>query len=177
MTRQPVVVVGIGNPFRTDDGIGPAIIELLDERIVTVNTSPGSVDYDTVQLDGEPTRVIEAWDQRRLAVICDAVCWGAQPGTVHEATIADLDGIAPPESPASSHAAGVAEAVALGQALGRMPDRLIVVGIEPASVAFGHRLTPEVAGSLGVVLDRILFLVNGDSANREPASRAQKSAS
>jgi len=165
MTCRPIVVVGIGNPFRTDDGIGPTIIERLEKRIATVNASPGSIDYDTVQLDGEPTRVIEAWDQRRLAVICDAVCWGAEPGTVHEATVADLDGITPPESLASSHAAGVAEAVALGQELGRMPDRLIVVGIEPASVAFGHGLTPEVAGSIDVVLDRILFLVE-----REPES-------
>lgn len=151
MTRRPVVVIGVGNPMRTDDGVGPLVAEELSDR--------GNLGCDIVQLDGEPTRVIDAWHRRRLAIICDAVCWGSEPGTVHEATLADLDGVVSPGAKASSHAAGVGEAVALGQALDRMPVELVVVGIEPADVDFGQGLTAQVLASVTTVVDRIADLI------------------
>jgi hydrogenase maturation protease len=46
---------------------------------------------------------------------------------------------------ASTHGLGVAEAVALGDALGRLPRRLIIIGIEGRRFEVGADLSPEVA--------------------------------
>jgi hydrogenase maturation protease len=60
-----VVVIGVGNEFRRDDGVGPAVVASLRDRV-----PPG---VDLVLTDGEPTRLIEAWTGAVLAVVIDAV--------------------------------------------------------------------------------------------------------
>jgi hydrogenase maturation protease len=46
---------------------------------------------------------------------------------------------------ASTHAFGLAEAVELGRALGRLPERLVVYGIEGESFGAGEEVTGAVA--------------------------------
>ena len=100
--RAAIVIIGIGNPMRTDDGVGPAAIERLERD---------PPDGDLLLLDAEPTRLIEAWRDRALAVVVDAVRTGAAPGTIHERTLDQLDDVDAAPTAASSHGTGVAEAI------------------------------------------------------------------
>ena len=61
----PVVVIGVGNEFRRDDGAGPAVVARLRDL-----APPG---VRLVITDGEPTRLIDAWAGAALAVVVDAV--------------------------------------------------------------------------------------------------------
>ena len=71
-----VVVIGVGNEFRRDDGAGPAVVTSLRGQV-----PPG---VDLVLTDGEPTRLIEAWTGAALAVVVDAVrADPPRPGRVH----------------------------------------------------------------------------------------------
>jgi hydrogenase maturation protease len=136
---RAVLVIGVGNRFGADDGVGPAVIDRV--RQLCPETA-------TVETDGEAARLVEAWDDADLVVLVDAVRSGAAPGTVHRLVIErgdpaeDLGGAC---APTSSHAAGVAEAWALGEALDRTPARLVVLGVEGADFGPGHRLSDEVA--------------------------------
>lgn len=143
--RAPIVVIGLGNPMRSDDGVGPAVIERLSDLQHEL-VAP-------IVVDGEATRLLELWAGRALAVVVDAVISGAPPGTVHRA---DGPGhLGRRGRPASSHAAGIAEAVALGQVLDRMPDRLVVYGVEAGDVALGPALSPPVESALPRVVRQI----------------------
>jgi hydrogenase maturation protease len=139
------VVIGIGNPYRRDDGIGPALAERLTRLALT--------NVDIRVLDGEPTGLLDAWTGARLAIVVDAVLGKpARPGQIHRTSLPELA-----RAPAaSSHGLGVPEAVELGQALGRLPDRLIVYAVEAADVGFGTDLSPEVAAALPELLDAVL---------------------
>ena len=64
-----VVVIGVGNEFRRDDGAGPAVIARLGDL------APSGVRL--VITDGEPVRLVEAWSGAAVAVVVDAV--RAQP--------------------------------------------------------------------------------------------------
>ncbi len=55
------VVIGIGNPFRNDDGIGPAVAAQVEEQRL-----PG---VRVVISDGEPAGLLEAWSGADLAVL------------------------------------------------------------------------------------------------------------
>ena len=136
------LVIGVGNRWRGDDGIGPRTIEAL-ARIE-------GLDAEFVTLDGEPARLVAAWHGRPVVVIVDAIVAGDPPGTVH--VITDLDQLPDAAAGASSHGGGIAEAVALGRALGHLPDRLLVVGVEPAAVGHGETLSPPVAASVDAVV-------------------------
>jgi hydrogenase maturation protease len=127
-----VFVVGVGNPDRGDDGAGPAVAALV----------PGAI-----AVDGELADLLDAWAGHDNVVVVDAMVSGRTPGTVVQ-----LDAIAQrlPSgfSVASSHVLGLADAVELGRALGRLPQRLTVIGIEVESCALGERLSARVAAAV-----------------------------
>lgn len=145
--REPVVVIGIGNPMRRDDGVGAAVVTALSDE-------PGASGIDALELDGEATRLIDAWHRRRLAIVVDAAVAGAAPGTVHEVLIG-RDELPGWSSSGSTHTSGIAEAVALARALGRLPEQLVILGVEPADLDHGPGLSPAVAAAVPSVIDRI----------------------
>ncbi len=146
------VVIAIGNEFRRDDGVGPAVLLLLRDLV-----PPG---VHLVLTDGEPTRLVEAWTGAALAIVVDAVrALPPQPGRVHR-FVMDRPGAgtgrpASSQGP-SSHGLGLDDAIGLALALDRMPGRLIVHAIEAADLTQGPGLTPEVAAAVGPVATAIL---------------------
>jgi hydrogenase maturation protease len=148
-----VVVIGIGNPFRADDGVGHAVADLVAQEVEAAALAAEATGRpsrlgrtEVVWSDGEPTRLLEAWAERDLAVVVDAMVTGAPPGFVHvfDPTVADLP--APP--PTSSHGIGLAEAWRLAEVLESRPARLLLVGIEVGQLGDGTELSPPVAGAV-----------------------------
>jgi hydrogenase maturation protease len=145
------VVIGVGNEYRSDDGIGPALVAALERR-----PPPG---VRLVVSDGEPVRLIEEWAGAPLAVVVDAVlCEPSRPGAVHRTELAELAELAGAGRPvvASSHSLGIPDALRLGLALDRTPDRLVVYAVEAADVAFGTDLSGPVAAALPGLVDAVL---------------------
>jgi hydrogenase maturation protease len=144
-------VIGLGNEGRGDDAAGLLVAQALRER------APDGLE---IRLGGgDATALLDAWDQAPLAVIVDAVSSGAEPGTIHrfESPEARL----PPGRHGSSHSLGLAEAIALGRALDRLPRRLVVYGIEGAAFALGDEPSPPVREAVCRVVERILKEVCG----------------
>jgi hydrogenase maturation protease len=107
------------------------------------------------ELEGEPVSLVEAWDGAAEVFVIDAVRSGSPPGTVHR--IDATDGPLPATlSAASTHTLGVGEAIELARALGRLPARLVLYGIEAESLAAGERLTPAVAAGVDEAVERLL---------------------
>jgi hydrogenase maturation protease len=147
---DPAAVIGVGNEFRRDDGAGPAVVAKLRDL-----ASPG---VELVTMDGEPTRLIEAWIGAALAVVVDAVrAEPPQPGTVHRFVVDRPTARGSKATrAASSHGLGLDDAISLALALDRMPARLIVHAIEAADLTQGTGLTPAVAAAIDIVASAIL---------------------
>ena len=142
-----MVVIGVGNEFRRDDGAGPAVVTSLRGQV-----PPG---VELVLTDGEPARLIEAWTGAALAVVVDAVLTDpSRPGRVHRFVL-DRP-IGGPVRTTSSHGFGQDDAVRLALALDRMPGRLVVHAIEVADLSQGPGLTPLVAAAVGDVARAVL---------------------
>jgi hydrogenase maturation protease len=139
-----VAVIGVGNPFRGDDGIGHRVVDLIAELQEAERRRPNPPRGRPLELrwsDGEPSRLLDDWQGIDVCVVVDAMVTGAEPGTVRL-----FDALAdqlPAAAATSSHGSGVAEAVALGTALDDLPRRLLVVGVEVAHVADGQGLSEE----------------------------------
>jgi hydrogenase maturation protease len=144
------VVIGLGNPSRRDDGVGWVVAEAVGRRLG---------DRLHVRLgDGEPARLLDAWGGARLAVVIDAMRSGAEPGSIR--VFEPAEGSAPAPVPAlSSHAAGIAYALALGRTLEHLPGKLVVVGIEAGDTDVGEGLSPRVAAAVGSTVDLVAQLV------------------
>jgi hydrogenase maturation protease len=135
-------VVGVGNELRGDDAAGLVVLRLLEGSL------PAGI--RTVACEGEPVALLSAWEGCDTAIVVDATQSRGEPGSVrripaHEAPLPDDVGRA------STHVLGVAEAVELARALGRLPARTIVYGIEGATFDTGAPLSPEVVQATEVV--------------------------
>lgn len=69
-----VVVIGVGNSLRGDDGVGPAAVEALRGRV-----PDGTV---LAVSDGEPARMLDLWNGADTVVVLEALRAGsARPGS------------------------------------------------------------------------------------------------
>lgn len=129
-------VIGVGNRWRSDDAAGLLVVDRLRARL-----------DDVVECEGEPVAMIVAWQGAESVVLVDAVSSGAPPGTLHrlDASEEKLPG---EWFAASTHHLGVHDAVELARALGKLPRRVIVIGIEGARFGAGERLSPEVEAAV-----------------------------
>jgi len=152
--RRPVVVIGVGNEFRRDDGIGPEVVSRLRRQ------APDGVRL--LVSDGDPTRMIEAWTGASLAVVVDVVLADSPvAGRLHRIVVDQADDAS--THPVSSHGLGLGESVALARALGRMPERLIVHAVEAADVRQGVGLSPAVAAAADALTAAVLQDLPADS--------------
>jgi hydrogenase maturation protease len=142
------LVVGIGNPDRGDDGVGP----LVAERVARLRLP----DVEVVA-DGQPLDLVEHLPGHDDVVVVDATRsrGGHRPGTMHVVRVdgTPLGGNGPT---LGSHGVGLAEAVELARALGRLPPRLTLVGVEARAAEPGAPLSEPVRDSLDAAVRAVL---------------------
>lgn len=152
-------VVGIGNEWAGDDGVGPVIVRRIQaayERRYQQNL-PQPVTFTT--LAGLPLDLLESSQPDDVLIIVDAVISGAPPGTIHQVDWQPGCLEAQGQERASSHGLGVRESLELAAALNWLPAQVILWGVEIASTAPGTGLTsigqPAITGIVERLLDRL----------------------
>ncbi len=144
-----MLILGFGNPDRADDAAGLLVARKLTELGIEAH-----------ELGGEGLALIDAWSGWADVIVVDAVMSGAPPGTI---TIWDARKAPLPVGRfrCSTHALGVAEAIELARALGQLPCKLRVIGIE--GIKFDHRESPsaEVAEAVERLAQHIAKEVKG----------------
>ena len=143
-----VVVIGVGNDHRRDDGVGPAVAAAVAAR------RPG---LRVICCAAEPTAILDAWEGATRAVIVDAAAPGTDgvPGRVRRSTLGDLA-----ETRAvSSHDLSLAQTYRLGRVLDRAPTEVVVITVDAADAGHGVGLSPAVAQAVpkatAMVLDEL----------------------
>jgi hydrogenase maturation protease len=141
------VVIGLGNRMRGDDAAGPEVA-----RLVAAHGPAARV----VEHEAEPTGLIDHWEGAPLAVVADALAPAGHPGRVERLEVGP-GGLPPePRRPVSTHAYDLAATIELARTLGRLPRRLVVVGVEAESFTPGVPLSPAVAAALEGAAEGVL---------------------
>jgi hydrogenase maturation protease len=165
MSEPWAAVVGVGNRYRRDDAVGLRVVAGLRA------TAPAGVRLACV--DGEPTRLMDAWGAARLVVVVDAArCRPATPGRIHRLVVRGRlpDGVAA-SAAAGSHGLGVPEAVELARLLDRLPRRLVLLTVEVADAGLGDGLSPAVEAAVPHVLAAVHAELDAAGRTGAPAAR------
>ena len=147
---RPVLVIGLGNELRGDDGAGIEVAR----RLRGLAAEAG---IDVRAQQGEPAGLIDAWSGRKAVVVVDTMRSGAEPGTIcrFDASCEPLP--AQLRGSSSTHALSLAEAIELARALEQLPPRAVVFAIEGQRFETGAALSDEVRAVIpkvaGMVLD------------------------
>ena len=141
-----VLVVGVGNPNRGDDGAGLRAVRALR------NSAPDHVEL--VEADGEASGLIALLSGARAAFVIDACASGAPAGTVHRF---DVTTSALPQSgfSISSHGLGLHQAIELARALGALPVPCVVYAVEGEVFDIGEQASPAVAAGASEAATRV----------------------
>lgn len=146
--RARVIVIGVGNALRGDDAAGLEVVRRVSARAAAAAIA-------VREQEGEALGLLEQWEGAGAAVLVDAIHSGAPAGTVRRVD-ASLQAIpARLGSSSSTHAIGVAEAVELARAMGRLPGRVILYGVEGARFETGEGLSAEVQAAIAEIADAV----------------------
>jgi len=162
-----IVLVGVGNSFRRDDGIGIAIARRLRDRLQT----PASMVNGNITVhesSGEGADLMSQWENADCVYLFDAVMSGmanTRPGSIHRLEAAKQN-IPSDFFKYSSHAFSLAEAVELARALDRLPEELIVYGVEANEFGYGEGLTADVDTAGDKIVERVLEELESIHENR-----------
>ncbi len=147
LSTSNLLLVGIGNTYRSDDALGLHIARLVKKL------QPARV---TVKEEsGEGAALMELWKNAPAVILVDAVSSGSPPGTVHRFE-AHRQSIPIGFFHYSTHAFSVAEAIELARTLDELPANVIVYGIEGKGFGAGQGLSIEVEKSIEGVVAAVL---------------------
>jgi len=152
------LVLGLGNPLITDDGVGLRVVARLKPLLADRPDVDVSEDY------WGGLRLMERMVGFDRAIVVDAIQTGAAPGTIHLLT---PDGI-PTQRSASAHDVNLSTALEFGRrAELHLPENrhIQLVGIEAEDVlTFREECTPAVEASIPFAVEAVLAALRTLSA-------------
>jgi hydrogenase maturation protease len=152
------LVLGVGNPILTDDGVGIRAAELLSTQI---KPRPDMV-IDTAVLGG--LALMEAMLGYERVILIDALLDpGGRPGTIRRMTLDELRARTPTEHSASPHDTGIVTALDLAAQMGLpVPVEVVIYAVTVDNVKdFGVEPTPAVSQALPTLLDALQNEIGG----------------
>ncbi len=151
------IVIGVGNRDRGDDAAGPLVCDRLRAR--------SEAGVQTLVCEGSILDLALGWERDDDVIVVDAVQPGAEPGRI--LTVDAKTAPLPTPGAVSTHEIDVSVAIELARAIGRMPARLVVIGIEAAQTEW--RAPPS--APVDAAVDRAVDLVVDLVADRTPERR------
>lgn len=165
------LVLGLGNPILTDDGVGVKVAEAVrealppDAPIDVSEASVGGLGLMERVLGYERVILIDALHnpiEKPRVGHHPATSLGGNPGTIHRMALEDLRNISPTQHSASAHDTSLVTALELGERLGLpLPKEFIIYAIEVENIIdFGEEPTLAVAQAVPKVTAAVLEELN-----------------
>jgi hydrogenase maturation protease len=143
------IIIGLGNPFLTDDSVGIKVARQLGPMCHDRN------DIDVTEAYAGGIRLLDAMVGYERAIIIDAmVVKDGSPGTIHHLPPADLPST---WNTVSVHDMNLTTALAMGEMLEmQLPSQIDIWGIEGVDLeSFGEEVSEEVAVAVLQVVHEI----------------------
>lgn len=144
-----ILVAGVGNVLRGDDGFGPAVTQRLGhlpEQVRVIETGIGGIALLQELMGG--------YDG---LVVIDAVDRDAAPGTLFVITPNVRDAV----HVADVHLANPDRVLSMAKTIGVLPEQVMIVGCQPAETEeLCEELSPVVARTLDTAVEKIEEILN-----------------
>jgi hydrogenase maturation protease len=147
--KNRVLLLGIGNPLLTDDGIGIVAAREISKK--------GLPDVDVEEATASGIEVMEMMLGYEKVVVVDAIMWpDHEPGEVLRLDEKDFSHTVHGSSP---HGVNISTAIALGRQTSpeEMPKEIVFLAMQAADVStFSESQTPRVRRSIPAFISAVL---------------------
>jgi len=159
---QNTLVVGLGNPILSDDGVGVIVAYKVAQLLESKNRN----DVTVTEASAGGLRLMELMIGYDRVILVDAILSsnGSLPGDIHHMNLDDLRNISPTQHSTCAHDTSLVTALDLGKKLGlAMPGEISIYAIEVSNIMdFNDELTPEVAAAVPITVSAVLAELNSD---------------
>ena len=148
------VVIGFGNILLKDEGIGVHIIRKF-ESMMRKNT------HQFMLIDGGtcPDILFQLPEKIAKLIVVDAVKGGGEPGSIYRFTPTDIE--FKRGTITSLHQLGLEEDLRMMELMGKYPESVIIIGVEPAEIDWGLEISPQ----LEVKIPQVIHLLEQEVDN------------
>ena len=148
----PVLVLGLGNVLLGDDGVGPALLRQVQGLYAGVPA------VECIDGGTQGMALLGYLAGREALIILDAFAGGRNAGDVSVLEGAEVLGCGVTRS-TTAHEGNAGELLAAAQLLDELPERVLLVGIEPERIRTELGLSECVASTLPAALVRTCGVV------------------
>jgi len=152
LPEYQVLVLGVGNILRTDDGLGSMAISQL-HKAKKWPDSVGILDVGTAMLN-----FLHEISCSRNVIIIDAIRAGGSPGSTYR--FDGWENVSSIHKHADSHGLLPTEIIEWARALTGFPKELIIFGVEPANLDYGRQITVPVQAAVPVLIERLILEID-----------------
>jgi len=147
-----IVIIGVGQTMRGDDGAGPAAVKAWVKRYPQTQEA-AQIRTEIEELPG--LNLLSLLQGSDAAIIVDAVQSNNEPGKLH--LIQDDSQFLSRDNAQSAHNLGVQETLALARLLRfeDLPELITIIGIEVGNVVLGENLSIDVKNAIPKAADLI----------------------
>ena len=135
------LVLGVGNPLMSDDGVGLRVLEALSGQ------QPALDDVDYLDAGTLSLLLLPRFEHCDALLVLDAAQLGGSPGDLRVLHGADMDAFFR-NARGSVHEVGIRDLLDAARLTGTLPSRRAFVGVQPQRVAIGSSLSPSLHASI-----------------------------
>ena len=157
MNMNKTLIIGLGNPILTDDGVGVKVAREIEKR-VDLKRHP---ELTITEASVGGLRLMEAVLDYQRVVLIDAYYLHPEttiPGRIHRLNLDDLRTVSPTQHSTSAHDTSLVTALDAAQKMGyQVPEEFIIYAVEVENILeFSETPTPAVAAAIPEVVDLII---------------------
>jgi hydrogenase maturation protease len=152
--RKLKIVIGLGNPLMTDEGIGVMLVQKLEQKS-NCRELPGCDNVEFYDGGTGGMNLLYKIENRDKVILIDCAKMGETPGTIRRFTpnqVRTLKKLAH----FSLHEIDILKLLDLAAQFDAAPKEVVIFGIEPASLELGNDLSPILTNQFDRYLKSIL---------------------
>lgn len=138
-------VIGIGNPFKGDDGIGLKLLEEIEKKDIPE-------DVRTYDMGSETFDLIHVLKDLDKAIIIDAVQFGGSPGDYRFFTPDEVNSLKKSDTP---HGTDILEVLSLSEKLDEMPEKILIMGVQPKDTDLGEGFSRPLESNVPELVEKL----------------------
>jgi hydrogenase maturation protease len=146
--KKPTIIVGLGNPLMSDEGIGVYLVNRLSEF---------SEDYPGVDFIDAGTgglNLLHLFEDREKVILIDCANMEEEPGTIKKFTPEQVKSVKQ-LAHQSLHEQDLMKIINMAKMLGQLPKQIVIFGIQPENVSLGQTISFELEKRIGEYINMI----------------------
>ena len=150
--NSKIKVIAVGNDLYGDDGVGHAVIEILEQM-------PEMSNVEIIDGATDALGLIDHFEDEAHIIFVDAAQMGEEPGTV-KVFSKDEVRLKIKMDHLTVHGISLAETFDIAKAVDKLPEKITIIGIEPKNIGISEKLSDIVKQSIPNVISQIINLTH-----------------